>query len=52
MDGNMKHAGLKRHTLWIFEIFEPKLIVDYGMKKFDFSTSANDQVNSIIPSNP
>jgi hypothetical protein len=51
MDGNMQHARLKRHTLWDFEIFEPKLFVDYGRKKFDLTTSANDQVNTIIPSN-
>ena len=51
MDGNMQHARLKRHTLWDFEIFEPKLFVDYGRKKFDLATSANDQVNTIIPSN-
>jgi hypothetical protein len=51
MDGNVQHAQLKRHTLWDFEIFEPKLMVDYGRKKFDLATSPNDQVNNIIPSN-
>jgi hypothetical protein len=51
MDGNMQHARLKRHTLWDFEMFEPKLFVDYGRKKFDLATSANDQVDTIIPSN-
>jgi len=35
MDGNMQHAGLKRHTLCDLKIFEPKLFVDYGRKKFD-----------------
>jgi hypothetical protein len=30
MDGNMHHAQLKRHTLWNFDIFEPKLFVDDG----------------------
>jgi hypothetical protein len=51
MDRNMQHAQLKRHKLWDFEIFEPKLFVDYGKKKFDLATSANDQVNTIFPSN-
>jgi hypothetical protein len=48
--GNMPHARLKRHTLWEFEIFEPKLCVDYGRKKFDLATSTYEQVNTIIPS--
>jgi hypothetical protein len=47
----MQQAQLKRHTLWDFEIFELKLFVDYGRKMFDLATSANDQVNTIIPSN-
>jgi len=51
MEVNMQHARLKRHTLWDIEIFEPKLFVNYGRKKFDLATSTNDQVNTIIPSN-
>jgi len=51
LDGNMQHARLKMHTLWDFEIFEPKLFVDYGRKKFNLATSANEQVDTIIPSN-
>jgi len=51
MDGNMQHARLKRHTWWEFEIFKPKLFVDYGRKKHDFATSTNEYVNTIIPSN-
>jgi len=51
MDGNMQHARLKMHTLCDFEIFKSKLFVDYGRKKFDLATSANYQVNTIIPSN-
>jgi hypothetical protein len=49
MDRNMHDARLKRHTLWYFENFEPKLFVDYGKKKFDLATNANNQVNTIIP---
>jgi len=51
MDGNMQHARMKRYTLWDLEIVEPKLFVDYGRKKFDLAISANDQVNTISPSN-
>ena len=51
MDGNMQHARLKRHTLWDFEIFEPKLFVNYGRKKIDLAMSANHQDNPIILSN-
>jgi len=36
--------------VWDFEIFEPKLFVDYGRKKFHLATSANEKVNTIIPS--
>jgi hypothetical protein len=49
MDRNMQHARQKRHTLLDFGIFEPKLLVDCGRKKFDLATSANEQVNTIIP---
>jgi hypothetical protein len=48
-DGNMEHASLKRHTLLDFEIFEPKLFVDYGRIMFHLATSANYRVNTIIP---
>jgi len=51
MDGNIQHALLKRHTVWDFEIFEPKLFVTYGGKKFDYATSANEQVNTNSPTN-
>ena len=37
--------------MWDFEIFEPKLFFDYGRKKFNLATGANNQVNTIIPSN-
>jgi hypothetical protein len=49
IDGNIQHARLKMRNLWEFELFEPKLCVDYGRKKFDLATSANKQVNSIVP---
>jgi hypothetical protein len=37
--------------MWDCDIFEPKLFVDYCRKWFDLETSANEQVNTIIPSN-
>jgi len=49
MDGNMPHARLTRHTLLGFEIFNPKLFVDYGGTLFDLATSTNEQVNTSIP---
>ena len=51
MDGDIQHAQLKRHKPWDCEIFEPKLFVDCGRKKFDLAMWANEQVNTIIPSN-
>jgi hypothetical protein len=51
IDRIMQHARLERQTLWEIEIFEPKLFFDYGRKKFDLARSANEQVNTIIPSN-
>ena len=50
MDRNIQQARQKRHTLWDIEIFEPKLLIDYGRKKFNLATSANEQVNTILPS--
>jgi len=51
MDRNMQHVRLRRQTVWDIEIFEPKLFVDCSRKKFDLPMSANEQVNTIIPSN-
>jgi hypothetical protein len=51
MDVNMQYGQLKRHTMWDFAIFEPKLLIDYGRKKFDLATSSTEQVNTINPSN-
>jgi hypothetical protein len=39
------------HTMWNCENFEPTCFVDYGRKKFNFATSAKEQVNTFIPSN-
>ena len=51
MDGNIQHVRPKRHPLWDFEMFKQTLCVDCGRKKVDLATSANVQINSIIPSN-
>jgi len=51
LDGSMRHARLKIPTGWDFEIFEPTCWVDEGRKMIDLARSANQRVNTIIPSN-
>jgi hypothetical protein len=51
IDRNMKHARQNKHTLCGFESFQTQLFLDYGRKKFDLANSANNEVNTIIPSN-
>jgi len=49
IDGNMQHARLQRDTRWDFELFEPKLFIDYGRNKLDLAMAGNEQVNTNIP---
>ncbi|KAF8536946.1 hypothetical protein BDD12DRAFT_807337 [Trichophaea hybrida] len=49
LDGNMQHTRFKDRSSFEFEVFSPKLFVDYGRRQFDLAANNGRAYESCLP---
>ncbi|KAF8542794.1 hypothetical protein BDD12DRAFT_802556 [Trichophaea hybrida] len=49
LDGNMQHTRFKDRSSFEFEVFSPKLFVDYGRRQFDLAANQGRPYESCLP---